>query len=302
MTTASAAEPAGLTHTCVDFWQTYYSSMKRLHTNAGRTLQEPIRDRNLGTTDSKHIFVFEKYWRERLAAAIGVGESEVGPRKIRFRSHRSKNFDVCWPKTGDPKILISIKSMQNAYRNLTNRVEEAIGDSAVLRLYNSTAVFGFFFFMLNGNVPNGKAQQGVSKRTNGPKGVAPYLDLIEEGGDFFDLSDVDRYRKPPKPVKEKLAAAQPKPKKEPAQPKLRQDTVQIAQASLLDLISTGPTKTPTIHYDGIAFAPTRITRLQPDDAEPPKWEATLSAVDDCLSHARFLDRLIDTARLREFIE
>jgi transcriptional regulator with XRE-family HTH domain len=173
----------------------YYTAMRNLHVGSGRTPQEPIRDRNLGTTVSNHIKIFERFWRKQLAAALGVPESDVGPRKVQFRKHRSKNFDVCWPPTGDPLILISVKSMQNAYRNLTNRVEEAFGDSAVLRLYKSNAVFGFFFFILNGKVAAGQAEQGISMRTTGAKGVAPYLEPIEEVGDFFDLSDVDRYRK-----------------------------------------------------------------------------------------------------------
>jgi hypothetical protein len=142
--------------------------------------------------------------------------------------------------------------------------------------------------MLNGRVASGQSGQGVSLRTTGARGVAPYLDLIEEGGDFFGLSDVDRYRRPP--------SARP--------PRLRgrQDTVQVAAQSLLDLLATGPTPQPTIHYDGIAFVPTRIRRLRPDDSAPPLWEATFSEVDERLSHRLFLSRLLATARLRGFID
>lgn len=288
MSPASGDITAALTVACAEFWRTYYGAMLRLHNRSGRSLTDAIRDRNLGTTDSRHIAVFERFWRKQLALALGVPESEVGPRRIRFRPHRSKAFDVCWPLIGEPKILISIKSMQNAYRNLTNRIEEAIGDSAVLRLYNSSAVFGFFFFILNGRVASGQSGQGVSLRTTGARGVAPYLDLIEEGGDFFDLSDVDRYRRP--------AAAGP------ARTRGRQDTVRVAEQSLLDLLATGPTPQASIHYDGIAFAPTRITRLHPDGADPDVWEATMSAVDERLGHQVFLSRLIASARLRGFIE
>ncbi len=130
MNAASADITPNLLAACAEFWRTYYAAMLRLHTDSGRTLQDPIRDRKLGTTNSRHIAVFERFWRRQLASALGVPESEVVPRRIRFRPHRSKTFDVCWPRTGEPRILISIKSMQNAYRNLTNRIEEAIGDSA----------------------------------------------------------------------------------------------------------------------------------------------------------------------------
>ena len=150
--------------TCLEFWHIYYESMRELHARRGWVLTEPLRDRNLGTTASRHVAVFENFWRQQLATAIGVERHEVGSRTIQFREHRSKSFDVCWPLTGEPKILISCKSMQNAYRNVTNRIEEALGDSAVLRLYRSTAVFGFFFFILDGNVPRGIAEQARLQR------------------------------------------------------------------------------------------------------------------------------------------
>ncbi|HEX5442695.1 MAG TPA: hypothetical protein VFW87_02650, partial [Pirellulales bacterium] len=154
--------------------------MKSLHVRQGRELHAPIKNRNLGTTDARHISVFEQFWRRELAAAVGVSDSEVGSRMIRFRPHRSKKFDVCWPLVGEPKILISIKSMQNAYRNFTNRIEEAIGDSAVLRLYRVPAAFGFFFFMLDGNVPRGRAERGAwracSSAWGSVPGVVPFLE------------------------------------------------------------------------------------------------------------------------------
>src|SRR5262249_48441567 len=152
-------------------------------------------------------------------------------------------FDVCWPLRGEPRILISVKSMQNAYRNLTNRIEEAIGDSAVLRLYKSNAVFGFFFFILNGKVASGQAEQGVSLRKAGPKGVAPYLELVEEGGDFFDLADVALFRRP---LAQRSRSSRG-----------RQDTICIAEQSLLDLVATEHTVQSTIHYDAISFSPAR---------------------------------------------
>jgi hypothetical protein len=270
---------------CGEFWKTYYSAMRDLHVGSGRNLQEPIRDRNLGTTASSHIAVFERFCRKQLAAALGVPETDVGPRTVRFREHRSKSFDVCWPLTEDPLILISVKSMQNAYRNLTNRIEEAFGDSAVLRLYKSNAVFGFFFFILNGKVAAGQAKQGVSLRTTGAKGVAPYLELIEEGGDFFDLSDVDRYRKESTGRKGE-----------------RQDTIRKAEQSLLDLAVPEPAEQGGIHYDAIAFTPARIKRSQKGRRGRDLWDITLSEVDERLDPRTFLSRLITTARLRGFVK
>jgi len=208
-----------------EFWHTYYQSMKELHERRGRPIQAPLKDRNLGTTDSKHVTAFEKFWRVQLAAALKVDPSEVGPRSYKFRPHRSKSFDVCWPLTGEPKILISIKSMQNAYRNFTNRIEEAFGDSAVLRLYHLPAVFGFFFFMLDGTVARGIAEQGKpgtgDAKSGKGKGIAPYLDLIEEGGDFFQLTHVDEHRK--EGMKQRKT-------------KGRQNVITQSEKSLIDLV------------------------------------------------------------------
>lgn len=286
MTSAAKDDTSELLNACGEFWSTYSNALLRIHLASGRTLQEPIRDRNLGTTASEHVAVFERFWRKQLSSALGVPESEVGSRQIRFRPHRSKKFDVCWPMTGEPRILISVKSMQNAYRNLTNRIEEAIGDSAVLRLYKSNAVFGFFFFILDGRVASGEATQGVSLRTTGAKGVAPFLELIEEGGDFFELSDVDRYRGP----------------SQSRTGKGRQNTIKIAEQSLLDMVRTDVSAQSSIHYDGIALLPTRIERAVKRRSQVAHYQISTSPVDEWLDHRWFLSRLIATAQVRGLIK
>lgn len=272
-----------------EFWRTYYDAIHRLHQKSEKTMFEPIKNRNYGTTDSRHVAVFERFCRIQLAKSLGVPESEVGPRKIRFRDYRSKSFDVCWPLTGEPRILISVKSMQNAYRNLTNRIEEALGDSAVLRVYNSEAVFGFFFFMLDGNVPRGVAEQGRVRSPGTVRGVAPYLDLIEEGGDFFELTEIEHYRRA-----YDVATVSPS--------RNRQDVVRKAEQSLADLLASTPTRDADIHYDGIAFVPTRIRRVDDADEQAVSWEYFLSDVDQQMQYEGFNSKLIEVARLRGFIE
>lgn len=271
---------------CNEFWKKYFRSMLLLHADKGRGPTEPIRDRNLGTTASSHVAAFEQFWSRHLAAAIGVPESEVGKRTVPFCPHRSKSFDVCWPLSGEPRILISIKSMQNAYRNLTNRIEEALGDSAVLRLYQSNAVFGFFFFILDGNVPRGVAEPGKNEPGQiGRKRVPPLLDIIEEGGDFFDLSDVERYRKP-------NAAREPH----------RADVIAKEEKSLLDLLAPVPVARADVHYDAVAFLPTRVKRVADPAKVEDAWTYTFSPVNDRLDYRRLLARIIETARLRGFLE
>lgn len=180
--------------------------------------------------------------------------------------------------------------MQNAYRNFTNRIEEAFGDSAVLRLYRLPAAFGFFFFMLDGKVARGLAEQGKQQpadpRSGKGKGIAPFLDLVEEGGDFFRLAKVKTYRKE--------AAA----KKRTG---VRQNAVSLAEQSLLDLAASEPTKEGAIHYDSLAFAPTTIVRKRPSPNTAADWDCRLSPVDARLSVETFLDKLIAVARLRGLI-
>jgi hypothetical protein len=273
---------------CGEFWQTYYSAMMEMHLRRGRALLEPIKDRNLGTTDARHIGAFERFWRIQLAAALRVDPAEVGPRRIQFRPHRSKSFDVCWPLTGEPKFLISIKSMQNAYRNFTNRIEEACGDSAVLRLYRVPAAFGFFFFMLDGNVPRGLAEQGRAgvgdAETGKGKGIAPFLELIEQGGDFFKLSKVAEYRR---------AAI--------GRSRGRQDVLAQAEQSLLDLYAAEPSAEGGIHYDSIAFVPTRMKGLKANPTKSSHWSFAFSPVDERLDFHPFIQRLLEVARFRKLI-
>lgn len=262
--------------------------MKELHARQGRTLHAPLKDRNLGTTDARHIVIFEQFWSRQLAAALQVDPAEVGPRSIRFRPHRSKNFDVCWPLVGEPKILISIKSMKNAYRNFTNRIEEALGDSAVLRLYRLPAAFGFFFYMLDGNVPRGRAEQGrpgPGHAVSGKgKGVAPFLELIEEGGDFFHLARVDDYRK------EIIGKGRG-----------RQDVVAFPEQSLLDLVAEKPSRQADLHYDAIAFSPTSISRTKANPKSKADWSFAFSTVDPRLDFHPFISRLVDVAKLRGLV-
>lgn len=273
---------------CAVFWQTYFESMKELHTRRDRQPHEPLKDRNLGTTDAKHIVGFERFWSQQLASALGVDPSEVGPRRIQFRPHRSKAFDVCWPLKGEPKILISIKSMQNAYRNFTNRIEEALGDSAILRLYNLPSVFGFFFFMLDGKVARGLAEQGKQgagdAKSGRGKGVAPFLELIEEGGDFFQLSHLHEHRR------EAMGKSRG-----------RQNVIAFSEQSLIDLLATEPSKNPTLHYDAIAFAPTTIKRLKKYPKSVKDWAFDFSKVDDRLDFRLFVSWLVEVAKLRRFV-
>lgn len=274
----------------ISFWNTYYSALRQAHIAAGKPLSQPVKDRNLQTTTAQHVVVFERFWGAELARALGVDPSLVGPRRVTFRSYRSKSFDVCYPRVGTPQILISIKSMQNAYRNITNRIEEALGDSTVLRVYESEAAFGFFYFVLDGKVARGQSEQGVRQGNS----IPPFLDPVEEGGDFLDLTNLDAYRR----------AARTQGVRQTA----RQDEIARAELSLMDLVQAEPKRNAHVKYDAVAFLPTRIAPIlvQKDASAAPvsehiAWTCTFSQVNPLLGYGLFINRLVRTARLRGLI-
>jgi hypothetical protein len=61
---------------------------------------------------------------------------------------KSKAVDVVVMKEGiGPVLAISVKGTGNAFRNLTNRMEEAIGDSTNLHIMYPGLVYGFLHFL-----------------------------------------------------------------------------------------------------------------------------------------------------------
>jgi hypothetical protein len=86
-----------------------------------------------------------------------VVESKTNRRRLSFASVaqtegeqtvlgglKTKNIDVVVSKPGvGPVIAISVKGTGNAFRNLTNRMEEAIGDSTNLHIMYPGLVYGF---------------------------------------------------------------------------------------------------------------------------------------------------------------
>ncbi len=122
-----------------------------------------------GTQDQGHIKPMHQYVALRLVLEGGFLPQEVTPRPplshesrkgrnlLKFNSEleshsertvvggiKSKNVDVVVNKDGiGPVIAISIKGTGNAFRNLTNRMEEIIGDCANLHMMYPGLVYGF---------------------------------------------------------------------------------------------------------------------------------------------------------------
>lgn len=84
-------------------------------------------------------------------AAAGHGERTV------LGGLKTKNVDVVVDKPGiGPVLCVSLKGTLRAFRNLTNRMEEAAGDCANLHITYPALVYGFLS-LIRGNV----AAEGV---------------------------------------------------------------------------------------------------------------------------------------------
>ena len=116
----------------------------------------------IGTQGQQHIKPIHKYVSIRLVLEGGFRPDEITPHPplkvetrngrhhLRFdpkaedaREHtvlgglKSKRVDIVVCKEGvGPLVAVSVKGTGNAFRNLTNRMEEAIGDSTNVHAYH----------------------------------------------------------------------------------------------------------------------------------------------------------------------
>lgn len=111
---------------------------------------------------------------------------------------KSKDVDVVVCKDGmGPVLCVSVKGTGNAFRNLTNRMEEAIGDCTSLHVMYPGIVYGFLHLLK----ANREGQPGVEKNDIciGEDGepipaVARYHDLLADlSGRKFVRNDLTRY-------------------------------------------------------------------------------------------------------------
>jgi len=126
-----------------------------------------------GTQAQQHIRPLHQYLTVRLVLEGGFDPGEITPhpplrveskgqrKLLRFAPDKednreqtllgglkSKAVDVVVTKEGiGPVLAISVKGTGNAFRNLTNRMEEAIGDSTNLHIMYPGLVYGFLHFL-----------------------------------------------------------------------------------------------------------------------------------------------------------
>jgi hypothetical protein len=111
---------------------------------------------------------------------------------------KSKAVDVVVAKTGvGPVVAISVKGTIGAFRNLTNRMEEAIGDSANIHIMYPGLVYCFLHFLKGNDARQANLKPNdVAIRVDGT--VAPSIHRYHEvllglTGRKFVRDDVSRY-------------------------------------------------------------------------------------------------------------
>ena len=145
------------------------------------------------TQSQRHIRPLHWYVACRLVVEGGFDPAEIAPRPPfratlrggrRLLSHepglggkgertlfgglKTKNVDVTVVKNGiGPVLAVSCKGAVGAFRNLTNRMEEAVGDCTNLHIAYPALVCGYLFVM-RANRRAGPAPAGVDGDGGGP--------------------------------------------------------------------------------------------------------------------------------------
>jgi hypothetical protein len=175
------------------------------------------------TQDQGHIKPLHKYASLRLVIEGGFKPDEISPRpplSISQRAGRnilsfdstdetesestivggvkSKNVDIVINKDGiGPVVAISVKGTGNAFRNLTNRMEEVIGDCANIHMMYPGLVYGFLHVIKANRA--GQPNIGLNDVCIGPEGlvvpsIARWHNVLSElTGRTMLSDDVMRY-------------------------------------------------------------------------------------------------------------
>lgn len=110
---------------------------------------------------------------------------------------KTKNVDVVLARPGiGPCIAISVKGTLNAFRNLTNRMEEAAGDCTNIHISYPNLVYGFFHIIRAGRDGEVEKRNDVAIESDGSivHGIARYHDAIARLTGRKDVrNDVSRY-------------------------------------------------------------------------------------------------------------
>lgn len=174
------------------------------------------------TQSQRHIKPLHEYVTSRLVLEGGFHPDELVPRPpfsiIRTRGKNSvvhdperatsgeatilgglktKNVDIVVVKEGiGPVLAISCKGMTGAVRNLTNRLEETIGECTNIHISYPTLVFGYLFAIRANQEAEGVAPTDVAINSRGEPVEAIvrfHAALSSMTGRFGIRDDVSRY-------------------------------------------------------------------------------------------------------------
>lgn len=248
-------------------WSAMYVKLIKRHVDMGWPLTALIPDRSVVTRSGIQAAAYEEALATMLAFALRVPRWEVGKRTITLGTN-TKSFDVCWPMVGDPKILISVKTMHSSKKNLTNRREEANGDADALKAAYPNAVFGYFFAFLDSAVARGEVKRTPCPiiTLNNTK-LLRYDARLEEGGDC-PLHFGPRLL--PKPLPSGVLPL----------PDLQESMLTLKKRK----------------YDALAFFPYQVTNF--GTTLKPVWRYRLTEVADGLRFADFIPEIMGIAQER----
>lgn len=118
-----------------------------------------------------------KYFLDFDPSAGGNGERTI------LGGLKTKNVDVVVTKDGiGPVLAVSCKGMQGAFRNLTNRMEETIGECTNLHITYPALVFGYMF-VIRANQVTANVASDVIDESAAPTRQLKMNDIaVREGG------------------------------------------------------------------------------------------------------------------------
>jgi hypothetical protein len=124
-------------------------------------------------------------------------EAETASECTVFGGMKTKQIDVVVAKNGvGPVIAVSVKGTFGAYRNLVNRMEEAIGDSTNLHVMYPGLVYGFLSLIRTNRQTAGYSANDMGMAADGtvsPQIQRYYAALREMTGRRFIRDDYTRY-------------------------------------------------------------------------------------------------------------
>jgi hypothetical protein len=110
-------------------------------------------------------------------------KSATGGERTVLGGLKTKNVDVVVTKDGiGPVMAVSCKGMTGAFRNLTNRMEETIGECTNLHITYPAMVFGYMFVIRANRVVAALAEELAPDEATPARQLAANDIAVQEGG------------------------------------------------------------------------------------------------------------------------